>query len=459
MVSNSGGIPTSDAFEQINWHAAGIDVGAEEIYVAVPEGCDGDRVRAFPTFTVELERIADWLKQCQITTVAMESTGVYWIPLFEILESRGFEVYLVNARHLKNVPGRKTDVLDCQWIQQLHTYGLLRASFRPSEEICALRAVVRQRDMLVRYRAAHIQHMQKALHWMNIQLTQVLSDITGVTGMQIIRALVAGERDPQVLASYRHGKCVHTESDIVKALEGHYRREHLFALRQALELYDLYGQQIAQCDAELEALYRDLKPPSAPPTSEVTQPPQPRTTKPRKNQASFDLAMSLYQMTGVDLTRIDGIDALTAQVVLSETGLDMGKWPTVKHFTSWLGLCPQNEITGGKVKHRGTAKTHNRANTALRVAAQALWRSHSALGAFFRRIRSQHGGAVAVTATAHKLARMIYHLLKYRTDYRDPGTQAYDTQQRERAERSLRRQAARLGFTLTPADPSPAAVS
>ena len=459
MVSNSGGIPTSDAFEQINWHAAGIDVGAEEIYVAVPEGCDGDRVRAFPTFTVELERIADWLKQCQITTVAMESTGVYWIPLFEILESGGFEVYLVNARHLKNVPGRKTDVLDCQWIQQLHTYGLLRASFRPSEEICALRAVVRQRDMLVRYRAAHIQHMQKALHLMNIQLTQVLSDITGVTGMQIIRALVAGERDPQVLASYRHGKCVHTESDIVKALEGHYRREHLFALRQALELYDLYGQQIAQCDAELEAMYRDLEPPSAPPTSEVTQPPQPRTTKPRKNQASFDLAMSLYQMTGVDLTRIDGLDALTAQVVLSETGLDMGKWPTVKHFTSWLGLCPQNEITGGKVKHRGTAKTHNRANTALRVAAQALWRSHSALGAFFRRIRSQHGGAIAVTATAHKLARMIYHLLKYRTDYRDPGTQAYDTQQRECAERSLRRQAARLGFTLTPADPSPAAVS
>jgi transposase len=459
MVSKTGSTPASGTFEQINWHAAGIDVGAGEIYVAVPEGCDGDRVRTFPTFTVDLEHLADWLQACQITTVAMESTGVYWIPLFEILESRGLEVYLVNARHLKNVPGRKTDVLDCQWIQQLHTYGLLRASFRPPEEVCALRAVVRQRAMLVRYRAAHIQHMQKALHLMNVQLTQVLSDITGVTGMQIMRAIVAGERDPHVLASYRHSKCVHPESDIIKALQGHYRREHLFALRQALELYDLYGQQIQQCDVELEAMYREMEPPSAPPRAEVTQPPRPRTAKPRKNQASFDLATSLYQMTGVDLTRIDGMDALTAQAVLSETGLDMAKWPTVKHFTSWLGLCPHNEITGGKVKHRGTAKTRNRANTALRVAAQAVWRSQSAIGAFFRRIRSQHGGAVAVTATAHKLARMIYHMLKFRTDYRDPGTQAYDAQQRERAERSLRRQAARLGFMVTPADASPAAVS
>jgi transposase len=458
MVSHTSPTPSLDAFKQINWHAAGIDVGAAEIYVAVPQGSAEETVRAFPTFTVDLERLADWLQQCQVTTVAMESTGVYWIPLFEILESRGLEVYLVNARHLKNVPGRKSDVMDCQWLQQLHTYGLLRASFRPAEEICALRAIVRQREMLVRYRAAHIQHMQKALQQMNIQLTQVLSDITGVTGMQIIRAIVAGERDPQVLAAYRHNGCAHTPQDIVKALQGHYRREHLFALRQALQLYDLYGQQMEQCDHELEAMYRELPPPSAPTPPENT-PPRPRQAKRRKNQAHFDLTQSLYQMTGVDLTRVDGLDALTVQAVLSESGLDMSKWPTVKHFTSWLRLCPQHKITGGKIKHRGTAKTRNRASTALRVAAQALWRSQSALGAFFRRIRAQHGGAVAVTATAHKLARIIYFMLKHRTDYRDPGPQAYDTQQRERAERALRRQASRLGFTLTPVNPSPAAVS
>jgi len=443
-----------DALEQINLHAAGIDVGADEIYVAVPKGCSAETVRSFATFTVDLETCAQWLKQCQVTTVALESTGVYWIPLFEILEHHGLEVCLVNARHLKNVPGRKTDVLDCQWLQQLHTYGLLRASFRPPEELCALRALVRQRAMLVRYRAAHIQHMQKALQLMNIQLTQVLSDLTGVTGMRIIRAILSGERNPHTLASYRNGNCDHSEDDIVKALQGNYRREHLFALRQAVELYDTYGQQIQQCDAELEAMYRDFEPPHLPePPS--TQPPVQRRTKRRKNQASFDLAAQLYRLAGVDLTRIDGIDALTAQVVLSEIGLDMTKWPTVKHFASWLGLCPQNEITGGKVKRRGTAKTTNRANTALRVAAQTLWRSNSALGTFYRRLRAKCGAPVATTATAHKLARMVYFMLKHRADYVDPGTQAYETQQRERTIRNLRRQAEKLGFSLSPSD-SPA---
>jgi transposase len=459
MASRSGFTVPMDALEQIHWHAAGIDVGAAEIYAAVPKGSAEETVRSFPTFTVDLERIADWLQECQITTVAMESTGVYWVPLFEILESRGLEVCLVNARHLKNVPGRKSDVMDCQWLQQLHTYGLLRASFRPPEEICAVRALVRQREMLVRYRAAHIQHMQKALQLMNIQLTQVLSDITGVTGMQIIRAIVAGERDAQVLAAYRHQQCAHTEEEIVKALQGHYRREHLFALRQALELYDLYGQQMEECDRELQSMYRDLERPSAPTQPQNTQPPRPRRAKRRKNQASFDLTQSLYRMTGIDLTRIDGLDALTAQAVLSEIGLDMDKWPTVKHFTSWLGLCPQNEITGGKVKRRGRAKTRNRATAALRVAAQALWRSQSALGAFFRRIRAKHGGPVAVTATAHKLARIIYHMLKERTDYCAPGLQDYDAQQRERAERALRRQASKLGFMLMPANQRAPALS
>ncbi len=438
-----------DALAQINADAAGIDIGADEIYVSVPKGRDPQTVRAFPTFTADLERIAQWLRQCQVTTVAMESTGVYWIPLYEVLETHKFEVCLVNARHLKNIPGRKTDVIDCQWLQQLHTYGLLRASFRPPEEICSLRAIVRQRDVLVHYRAAHIQHMQKALHLMNIQLSRVLSDITGVTGMQIIRAILAGERNPHTLAAFRAAGCARPEGDIVKALQGNYRREHLFALRQAVELYDLYGLKIQQCDAELESMYADLEPPDHPEATE-NRPPRPQGSKRRKNQAYFDLATALYRMTGVDLTRIDGINALTAQVVLSEIGLDMTKWPTDKHFASWLGLCPHNQITGGKVFRRATAKTKNRATTALRVAAQAVWHSNSAIGAFYRRIRAKHGPGVAITATAHKLARTIYHMLRYRKDYVDQGAYAYEAQHRDTAIRNLRRRAERLGFQLEP---------
>jgi transposase len=439
-----------DALEQINLHAAGIDVHAEKIFVAVPNGRDAESVRSFSTFTIDLHHLADWLESCHIETVAMESTGVYWIPLYEILEHRSFDVCLVNARHLKNVPGRKSDVLDCQWIQQLHTYGLLRASFRPPEEICAIRALVRHRQMLVRYRAAHIQHMQKALQLMNIQLTNVLSDISGVTGMKIIRAIVAGERDPQVLASFRHGQCARSEADIAKSLQGNYRREHLFALQQAVQLYDMYDRQILACDTELETLYRDSAPPHKPDRI-ANRPPKPSRSKRRKNQASFDLSLSLYQLTGVDLTQVDGIDALTAQTIVSEIGLDMSKWPTVKHFTSWLGLSPQNEVSAGKVKRRGTPRTQNRANTALRVAAQTLARSDSALGAFYRRMRAKHGSPKAIVATAHKLARIIYHILKYREDYVDLGAAHYEAQRRERAVRNLQRKAAKLGFRLEPA--------
>jgi transposase len=438
-----------DALEQINLDAAGIDVGANEIYVAVPRGRDVESVRVFGPFTADLERLADWLRQCGITTVAMESTGVYWIPLFEMLDSRGLDVCLVNARHLKNVSGRKSDVLDCQWLQRLHTCGLLRASFRPSDDVCALRALVRQRGMLVQYRAAHIQHMQKALQQMNVQLTRVLSDITGVTGMKIIRAIVAGERDGRILASYRDAKCKHSVADIVAALQGNYRREHLFALRQGLSLYDIYDTKIRECDAELEAMYAEWEAPQSP-DDPATQPPAPRTSKPRKNQAHFDLATSLYHMAGVDLTRADGIDALTAQTILSEIGADVSAWPTVKHFSAWLCLCSQNRITGGKVKRRGTAPTSNRVSTALRVAAQALHRSNSANGAFYRRICARRGPAIAVTATAHRLARQVYFMLKHRTDYVDQGTEEYERRHQERALANLKRRAARLGFALTP---------
>ena len=349
-----------DVLELIQPNAAGIDIGAEEIYVCVPPGRDKARVRVFPTFTVDLHRTADWLVACGVETVAMESTGVYWIPLFDILEGRGIEVCLVNARHLKNVSGRKTDVSDCEWLYQLHTYGLLRGSFHPADEIRALRALTRHREMLVSYRAAHIQHMQKAMELMNVKLTYVLSDITGVTGMAIIRSILAGERNPHILAQHRNTKCKHSEEEIAKALEGNYRRENIFALRQAVELYDMYGSQIGAVDAELEAMYAELEPPEDE-DSKRTTPPKPRRQKRRKNQANFDLSTSLYKMAGVDLAQIDGFDALTAQTILTEIGPDVSSWRTEKHFTSWLGLCPNNQITGGKVRRRRTKKTDNRA--------------------------------------------------------------------------------------------------
>jgi transposase len=435
-----------NALEQINPNAAGIDIGAEEVWVAVPPDRDEESVRVFATFTADLNLLAEWLKACRIKTVAMEATGVYWVPLFEILEAYRFEVYLVNARHLKNVSGRKTDVLDCQWIQQLHTYGLLNPSFRPPEQIVAIRDLVRHREMLVRYRSAHIQHMQKALTLMNIRLTSVLSDITGVSGLRIIRAILAGERDPQHLAALREPGCKKSAAEIVKSLEGNYKRGHLFALKQALELYEFYDRQLRECDVELEAMYQEFDPPEDP----GTPPPAPRTTKRRKNQAYFDLAPALYRMSGVDLTQIDGVDELTIQKVLSETGTDMSRWPTVKHFTSWLRLCPNNKITGGKVKQRGVQPTTNRASTALRVAAASLKNSDSALGAFFRRMRARLGTPAAITATAHKLARIIYFMLKRREPYHDFGVDAYEQQYRERVLRNLNRRAAKLGFRLEP---------
>jgi transposase len=439
-----------NALEQINPNAAGIDVGGEEVWVAVPPDRDKDSVRSFATFTADLERLADWLEACGVDIVAMEATGVYWIPLFEILEGRGFQVYLVNARHLKNVSGRKTDILDCQWIQQLLTYGLLSPSFRPPEEIVAIRSLVRHREMLVQYRSAHIQHMQKALIQMNLRLTNVLSDITGVTGLKIIRAILAGERNPRVLAEFREPGCKKSEAEIAKSLEGHYKREHLFALKQALELYDFYDRQLQACDAELEAMYQQFDPPEDP----GTPPPPPRQGKRRKNQAHFDLALALYRLSGgIDLTQIDGVDEVTIQKVLSEIGTDMSKWPTEKHFASWLRLCPNNKVTGGKVKQRGVQPTTNRASTALRVAASSLKHSDSALGAYYRRIRTRSGAPAAVTATAHKLARIIYAMLKQRKPYHDFGAVYYEQQYRERVLRNLNRQAARLGFRLQPSTP------
>jgi len=438
-----------DSLEQINLDAAGLDIGAEALYACVPPGRDSETVRQFGTFTADLHGLADWLKRCGVTSVAMESTGVYWIPVYEVLADHGLEVCLINARHIKNVPGKKTDVLDCQWIQQLHTYGLLQASFRPAEEMCALRELVRHRDTLIRYRSAHIQHMQKSLEQMNLKLSQVVADITGVTGMTIIRAILQGERDPQQLAQYRQPGCAKSEAEIAKALEGHHRDEHIFTLRQAVELFDFYTQQMRTCDEEIEAKYSAFKP-----QVDVEQdPPPPPRQRPRPgkdNTPYFDLRSALYRMTGVDLTQIDGVNVLTAQEVITEIGLDMSKWPTVKHFTSWLGLCPNNQITGGKVKRRGRRKTKNRAAQALRMAAQSLNRSQSALGAYYRRMRAKHGPEKANVATAHKLARLIYFMLKNKTPYHDVGVEHYEEKYRQRQLRNLQRQAQRLGFQLEP---------
>lgn len=439
-------IPKLEALKQINLNAAGLDIGDDEIYAAVPEGRDEVSVRVFETFTVELYALANWLAACGVETVAMESTGVYWIPIYEILEEQGFEVYLVNARQVKNVTGRKTDILDCQWLQQLHTYGLLQASFRPPEEICALRALVRQRDTLIKSCSREIQHMQKALQQMNIKLTNVIGDITGVTGMRIMRDLVAGQQDPHRLAQHRDPRCKKSAAEIAKALQGNYKLEHLFALKQALQAYDFFQHQINACDTELQKLYAAFEPKVDP----GQKPLQPRQGTPSKNEPPFDLRLYLYQMTGVDLTRIDGINVLTVQTLISEIGLDMTKFPTVRHFTSWLSLCPHNDKTGGKVIKVSTKKSQNRAAAALRLAAQSLSHSNSALGGFHRRMRAKLGKPEAVTATAHKLARIIYAMLKNQTEYIDPGEGYYEQQARQRAIKNLKRRAHKLGFQVLP---------
>ena len=432
--------------QHINLHAAGIDIGSTAHFVAVPPDSDPQPVRQFGTFTADLHRLADWLTACGVDTVVMESTSVYWIPLFELLEARGFHVLLVNARHVKNVSGRKSDVLDCQWLQQLHTYGLLSGAFRPTDEIVVLRSYLRQRATLVQGAAMHVQHMQKALQQMNVLLHQVVSDITGVTGLAIIRAILAGERDPQVLAQLRDYRCKQSVEVIAQNLNGNYRAEHLFALQQAVTLYEVYQAQIVACDAQIEQYLA-----SCPPATDEapTTPGKPRQRT--GNPFHFDAHAQLYRLTGVDLTRIDGIDTGTALTVVGEIGTDMSRWPSVKHFTSWLGLCPGTKVSGGRVLGSKTRPTTNRAATALRLAAASLTRSRSALGAYLRRMSAKLGKPQAITATAHKLARLVYSMLKYGTAYVDVGQDHYERQYRERVVQSLTRRAKELGLVLVPA--------
>lgn len=434
--------------EHINKMAAGIDIGSKSHWVAIPPGGDECGVREFKSFTPDLFELADWLEKCDIETVAMESTGVYWIPLYELLESRGFDVKLVDARKVKNVSGRKTDVLDCQWLQQLHTYGLLSGAFRPNEETCALRAYMRQRSMLIQEAASHIQHMQKALSQMNLQLHNVLSDITGDTGMKIIRAIVAGERDPRILAKHRNRGCKNTVEVIEKSLMGHYRDEHLFSLTQALELYDVYHDKILACDAEIEKQLIELDERILEKSGSESSMKKRKSKANCKNALSFDVTSHLIRITGVDLTAIPGIEASSALKIISEIGLDLSRWKNSKQFASWLGLCPGNKVSGGKRLSGKSKRTSNYASSTLRLAASTLYKSKSALGAFYRRLRARLGAPKATTAAAHKLATIIFNMLKQGVEFVESGQDYYETQYRDRVVKNLNKRAKMLGYEL-----------
>lgn len=428
-------------------YAAGIDIGSRFHVVAVPPEITSESVQTFQTFTSDLHRLAEWLIKFGIKTVAMESTGVYWVPVFEILEDRGLDVVLVNAREARNVPGRKTDVNDAQWLQRLHACGLLRASFRPGRDIAALRTYLRLRERHLDYAAAHIQHMQKALTLMNMQLQNVVSDITGATGMKIIRAIVAGERDPAKLAQMRDVRCRASLETIEASLHGNDQPEHIFALAQALALYDFYQARVEECDIEIErslaALSKDKSMP------EVPLPKIHRQTR-QPNAINFDVRASLYQLIGSDLTQIHGIGPYLALRLISECGTDLSRWLSAKHFTSWLRLSPGSKKSGGKVLSAHTGKTTNRVSAHLRLAAVTVGRTNTALGAFYRRLSARIGKAKAVTATARKIAVLFYNAVRYGMAYVDPGADQYEQQYRQRVVKNLHRRATEFGFTLQP---------
>jgi transposase len=434
--------------EPLNLHAAGIDVGSAEHYVAVPVGRDPHPVQTFGSFTADLHRMAQWLKTCRIETVVMQATGVYWIGLYEVLESYGFQVQVVNARYTKTLPGRKTDVQECQWLQKLHTFGLLNKSFRPPEEIRALRCYLRQRENLVQQAATYIQQMQKCLTEMNVQRANVISDLSGMTGMKILQAILDGERNPWKLAALADPHIQASRKEIAQSLEGHWREDGLFVLQQIHDLYSTCLRKIRECDERIEAQLQTL-----PAKVDVAAKPlpaaRPKNRLPkRKHIPQFDLRGELYRITGVDLTQIDGINVQTAQVVISEVGVDMMRWPTEGKFSSWLGVCPNNDITGGKVIRRRTKKVLNRASTALRVAARTLHHSKSALGAKYRRFRARLGAPKAITAMAHQLACLIYRMLRFGTEYHDKGIEHYERKYRETQIKWLQKQAAALHMQL-----------
>jgi transposase len=439
-----------------------VDVGAEAVYVAVPADRDPQPIQRFATFTRDLHGLAKWLKRCRVRTVAMESTGVYWIPLFQILESHGFEVVLVNARHVKNVPGRKSDVADCEWLRYLHSVGLLRGSFRPADQICAVRALLRHRDSLVKSASRSVLHMQKAFDQMNVHLHHALSELTGQTGLRITDAILAGQRDPAHLADLADPRVKASRETLIKALEGDWRVEHLFTLRQARQTYGHYQQMIDECEAEIETLIGQFEAESREPDDLASDTPESdapaEDAQPGKESESspgdgpFDLQAHLARLFGVDLTRIPGIGLTTAQIVFAEIGPDFSRFPSARHFAAWLNLCPNNKISGDKVLSSRTGPGANRVAQALRWCTQTLYRNSSYLGQYFRRMRARLGAPKAIVATAHKLARIIYHLITQQTEYDESQFAHLEEQHQRRLERRLRSQARALGFQLVPND-------
>lgn len=448
--------------KQINPYVAGIDIGSRSHFVAAPIPCNtkGDLeigVREFSSFTPDLEALADWLKECRVTSVAMESTGVYWIPLYELLESRGLDVNLVDARHVKNVTGRKSDVTDCQWLQQLHACGLLAPAFRPADKILPLRSYMRQRSTLVAEVATCVQRMQKALTQMNLHLSNVLRDITGLTGMTIIRSILEGGRDPKKLAEFRDPRCRQPIEVIEKSLTGNYRTEHLFSLKQAVESFDFYQQQILDCDRKIEQALIELNlhsTASGDPTSSMDQKLsalKPRTYKSKDGNALyFDPRKHLVSILGADITKIPGIEANLAVRILSEVGANMSKWPSAKHFTSWLGLSPNNKVSGGKQLSSRTQRSANKAAAFFRLAANSLYNSETSLGGFLRRGKAKLGSPKAITATARKIAVIFYSMLTQGKEYVEAGLDYYEKRYKERLVKGLKKRAAQLGYALSP---------
>jgi len=438
------------SLEVVHPDAAGIDIGNESHYVAVPPTRDSQPVRRFGCTTAELKEMAQWLKQCGIRTVAMQSTGVYWIAVYDILEAAGFEVYLVNARETKNLPGRKSDVQESQWLMKLHTYGLLRNSFRPSQEIRTMRTYWRQRNDLVQAAGRHIQRIQKALTQMNIQLANVLSDVSGMTGQAIIHSILAGERDPDKLAEFRDPRVKASKHEIARSLEGNWEEDLLFVLRQEQDGYEFCQKQMVECDRQVEQYLQQREDRSkGTPLPEEKR--KGRLKKKKGNAPQFDLRGELFRMTGTDLTQIDSIDVMTATTILSEVGWDMGKWETEDHFVSWLRLCPDNRISGDKIVGKGRLPTKNRVSIALKMAASTLRRSNTYLGAQFRRFRTKLGSPIAIKAMAAKLARLVYRMLRYGMTYVDQGAKFYETQHRILQIKQLKWKAAKLGFQVVQA--------
>lgn len=434
---------------EVHPKAAGVDIGAQEIMVCVVGSESTQLVRAFGSYTVDLQAIGRWLAEYGVETVAMESTGVYWIPLFEELERQGFHCHLISSRSLRRVPGRKSDVLDCQWIQTLHSYGLLESSFRPEADLVALRTLLRHRAQLIRHRSPHVLHMQKALLQMNIQLSQALSDVSGVTGQAIIRAIVGGEHDPHKLAALRNYRCRKDEAEIAKALTGTWREEHLFILKQSLEFYDFYTRQVEACDVEIERTYSLIRPDWK--EAELQAPNQGKRHSHSKNAPKeVEVRRHLKRICGVDITAVHGVSASLAQTIVIEVGTDMTKFPNEKHFCSWLGLAPKNDISGGKVLQSRTLKTRNRAGQAFRMAAGSVMRADCMFGVHYRRQKSRLGPAQAAVATAHLIARVVYKMLKYKVEYEPLSAAEYEKHYQEQQLKYLKKKAAKFGLQLVP---------